>query len=45
MMTAGGETDAKLMQSRSSAEVKIESYLTNPGKVVPLLIGRKKILN
>ena len=41
MIATGEETDAELMQSFSSAEVKIESYLTNPGRVTPLIIGKR----
>jgi len=48
MITAGEETDAELIQSLSSAEVKIESNLQEPNqprKFSPLLIGRKNRLS
>ena len=37
MIATGEETDAELMQSLSSAEVKIGNYL----RVAPLIIGRR----
>jgi len=40
MIATDKETGVELMQSLSSAEVKIESYLTNPGIIVPLFMGR-----